>query len=505
MFKNIRLIGLLVCLLLALVLGGTSAAAQSIGALDAYDAGILAFWQRDWQRMYEHFDEAVDLEPDWAEALAFRANALRLLDEVADGQDDIEEALDLYPDSPVVLVIAARFYLLEGNQNAALDAVEEALERGNKNGFVVYYAGSVYSLTGDDREAIDLYNEAMGLSVGVDAAEVYFQSAMYFWRGWSYYYLGNLNQALEDFEEALDLAPDVADYWVDFARMLSEAGDYDEAVEAAEAAIDLNPELSNAYYQRGYAYGEMGECELAIEDYDRAIEINPASSFSYNNRGWCYEQLGDLDRAMLSYAAARQVDVTNDVAQANGNNLLYSYYALRLSDLATDAWVANSDNGGMLVNADGTFTFSTSCGSLDMPLLFAAAAYYTLTLNGDDLLMRNEVYYFADEDTAEDVYDDIFDMMSGCRGNGSDIVYRRVTPSAEVAQEVLILRFEVLGFFGLPSYLGYAVYMRTGNVIYTLGDLFPATIVELDTQELPLSIGAMLTRRIVEAPGFGGL
>jgi tetratricopeptide (TPR) repeat protein len=52
-------------------------------------------------------------------------------------------------------------------------------------------------------------------------------------------------------------------------------GQYQQAVEEFDQAIQIDPEFAGAYYHRAVAYGLLGQYQQAIEDFDRAIQIDP--------------------------------------------------------------------------------------------------------------------------------------------------------------------------------------------------------------------------------------
>ena len=57
----------------------------------------------------------------------------------------------------------------------------------------------------------------------------------------------------------------------------------EEAIKDYDKAIELNPNYSDAYNNRGVAKKNSGKYEEAIKDYNKAIELNPNNSDAYFN------------------------------------------------------------------------------------------------------------------------------------------------------------------------------------------------------------------------------
>ena len=73
-------------------------------------------------------------------------------------------------------------------------------------------------------------------------------------------------------------------------------GNYDQAISDFNKAIDLNPRDADVYNHRGNAYSLKRQFEQAISDYTRAIELNPRFADAYNNRGTAYKNKSQYDK-----------------------------------------------------------------------------------------------------------------------------------------------------------------------------------------------------------------
>jgi len=83
-----------------------------------------------------------------------------------------------------------------------------------------------------------------------------------------------------------------------------ELGKFDLALEDYNQAIQFNPELADAYNNRGWTYQQMGKYDLAGQDFDAAIELKADFGIAYNNRGSVYRELGKIDLALADYSKA---------------------------------------------------------------------------------------------------------------------------------------------------------------------------------------------------------
>jgi tetratricopeptide (TPR) repeat protein len=66
-------------------------------------------------------------------------------------------------------------------------------------------------------------------------------------------------------------------------------GDIDRAIADYDEAIQLDPNLADAFTGRGPAYRNKGDVDRAIVDYDQAIRLSPNYAMAFNNRGGAYQ------------------------------------------------------------------------------------------------------------------------------------------------------------------------------------------------------------------------
>ena len=85
--------------------------------------------------------------------------------------------------------------------------------------------------------------------------------------------------------------------------------EFERAVQDYDEAIRLDPELALAYLFRGIAYDELGEYDQAALDYGEATRVDPKLAPAYGNRGIVYFiNLGDTEKAIEDFDEAIRLD-----------------------------------------------------------------------------------------------------------------------------------------------------------------------------------------------------
>ncbi len=142
-------------------------------------------------------------------------------------------------------------------------------------------------------------------------------------RGVAYRALAKLDEAIGDFDHAIELDPTNAAAYNSRGNAYSDKRDYDRALADYDQAIKLNPQYTIAYNNRGLAYSNKGEYDKAIVDYTEAIRQNPKYVDAFNNRGNAYSDKHDYDRAIADYSSAIKLDPNYSLAY---NNRGLAYY-----------------------------------------------------------------------------------------------------------------------------------------------------------------------------------
>ncbi|MEM9265204.1 MAG: tetratricopeptide repeat protein [Cyanobacteria bacterium P01_F01_bin.13] len=204
----------------------------------------------------------------------------------------------------ILVAISWRNFLKQCEHKARIEAdMYSALNKG------VTYAGQ-----GDYPNAIKAFDIALDrpprtLNRFPHIAETYYN------RGGVHYLMGNLFDALQDYDQAIDHKPKYVDALINRGPVHAEQGNYQAALADYQTAMqlmsDLSPDLSIVYHNSGNAYEALGDAENAIESYSQAIRLNPRYIDAYTAQGLLYIKLQNYTQAIKHMSHVIQLQQEN--------------------------------------------------------------------------------------------------------------------------------------------------------------------------------------------------
>lgn len=123
-------------------------------------------------------------------------------------------------------------------------------------------------MAGDFQDAINLYTQSI---VAFPTAEAYT------FRGWTYSFLGDLDMAIAECLEAINVDPEFGNPYNDIGAYLIEQGKLDEAIPWLKKALVASRYEAYFYphFNLGRVYERKHYWQLAKECYAKAFSLNP--------------------------------------------------------------------------------------------------------------------------------------------------------------------------------------------------------------------------------------
>jgi tetratricopeptide (TPR) repeat protein len=172
--------------------------------------------------------------------------------------------------------------------------------------------GAAALMRGHYDRAVAFYDEALSAPEIAD----FVKASIYSDRGLAKWRMKQTKEAIDDFNQAIQLSPENATVYNNRGNALMDLGHPDEAIKDFDRAITLSANYGAAYNNRGNAHAALGQYKAAFHDFRKAVELMPESAVPFNGRGKAHSELKryhaavrDLNRAITldtKYTAAYQ-------------------------------------------------------------------------------------------------------------------------------------------------------------------------------------------------------
>ncbi|MFZ1933463.1 MAG: tetratricopeptide repeat protein [Thermoguttaceae bacterium] len=117
-----------------------------------------------------------------------------------------------------------------------------------------------------------------------------------------------MDKGIADLTEAIRLDPkDVGGYLIGRGIVYSQKKQFEQAITDFSEAIQRAPETVMPYFHRGRERTLNGELDKGIADFTEAIRLDPKLPCAYWGRGDGYRLKGDLGMAFLDFGRAVEV------------------------------------------------------------------------------------------------------------------------------------------------------------------------------------------------------
>ncbi len=253
----------------------------------------------EWSLAQYNFQQAVDADPQNAEAWAWLGEA--------------QQQRDLHP---------AAWFGEETQQQNKVDAkaaLDKALELDPNSSLVHGLRGLYWKRQGNPKAALAEYQEAAQL----EPKNADWQAAL----GDAYTSAGDLVSALAAYQSATTLAPDNATYWRLLALFSAENGVQvlDVGLPAAKKAAEIAPNDPQVLDALGWTYSQAGFLNTAEQSLNKAIKIAPDVASAHLHLAETYLREGNLSFAQTELRQVVTIDADGPYG-AYAAQLLKQYF-----------------------------------------------------------------------------------------------------------------------------------------------------------------------------------
>ncbi|MGB3638684.1 MAG: tetratricopeptide repeat protein [Rivularia sp. (in: cyanobacteria)] len=225
----------------------------------------------------EHYQQTLQLKPDYAEAYYNLGNILQR----------------------------------QGKLDAAIKAYQQALKIKPEIAQAHNNLGNVLQKQGQLRVAIESYQQA--LKIKPEYVQAHYNLGDIFLKQ------GKLEAAVESFQQALKIKPDYGIAHHQLGNTFHQKGELEAAAESYQKALKFLPGsiVTDTYFNLGNTYSDQGKLEEAIETYQQALKLNP--NYSPAKFGILINQLP------IIYSSVAEINIQRNKYQQHLQELAQSY------------------------------------------------------------------------------------------------------------------------------------------------------------------------------------
>ena len=283
------------------------------------------FWQSDLEGASALYQEALDVQPDYApayvglsmletwrstvgdeEALLYGQKAVEAAPEdamahaalayayatkerVEEAIESAEKAVDLDAQNAYVQAVLSRAYLLDRRYDEAQEAAETAYALDPESVYARYALANVYMELADFARVRAIYEQTITLKPEFFGTYV---NLAWFWLLRERY-----DAAESAFNQALELAPKDLYSMLGLARIHVARHDYESAENWLEKAEALESGMRSIHMERAYLYSQQQEYDEALEQFNEALKLSPDDYDIRMGIGFTYLDKDECNRA----------------------------------------------------------------------------------------------------------------------------------------------------------------------------------------------------------------
>lgn len=154
-------------------------------------------------------------------------------------------------------------------------------------------------------------------------------------RGLMYFHLGQLEEAIANYNRALELNPNLAAAYNNRANCYVNQGEMIDALMDYDQALDLNPSHIRALINQGITFRHLGMYRESLDNFDIALAQGKMEGYIYAQRGRTHHLAGDWNWAIADYQRSLSLLEEQQNSSAPKNSGILNFVNTWLNELMT--------------------------------------------------------------------------------------------------------------------------------------------------------------------------
>ncbi|MCH2082232.1 MAG: tetratricopeptide repeat protein [Saprospiraceae bacterium] len=224
----------------------------------------------------------------------------------------MEMAADLFPERIPTLLKYSEFQHILRKHDESMKTIDQVLKLDPQNAEAYFMFGVNFSELGDTSRAINSFQEAV--SINPELVDAWIKLGQLY---------NQMNNPLASkfFDNAIRVSPNNIEALHAKAGYQSNEGDLNAAVETFRKITEIAPQYEDAYFNMGLLYLDLDSIQKGYDHLNIAIKTSPTFIRAYYFRGVAAEMLGDKEGAKKDYEQALRMAPDYERAQQALQNL----------------------------------------------------------------------------------------------------------------------------------------------------------------------------------------
>ena len=263
----------------------------------------------------EHYEKALEIEPDDLETLQELSPLYRAAGEREKAGALLEKILDVKPNDPSALQDLAALYLESGDTEKAIATLEKLESEGGEfDPRRAGLLGGAYQQAGRHKEAAKVYQDLLEFVVNARGNTVPVRQDL----AYNLLLAGDYPEAQKEYEALAEADPRNSDYHLRLSQIHRERRRFSDAQDSLRKAAELAPDSVQIKYEGVILLEREGRSEEATEALELILDETEKARYAPREQtmrsvflehlGGLYTQQDDFDKARETYSRIAEAD-----------------------------------------------------------------------------------------------------------------------------------------------------------------------------------------------------
>lgn len=247
------------------------------------------------------FDQILEQDPTYPEALIGRGTALAFQRELDAAISDFTKAIQSNPSAGEAWKRRGQARAALGESAEAITDLTKALEFEPDSSDILHERGIVNFKFKDFKGAV----EDLSTCVKFDKDN----KSAYTYLGLALSSLGEYRKAEEAHKKAIQIERNFLEAWAHLAQFYQDLANSEKALECLHQLLQIDGRYAKAYHLRGLLLHGMGQHRNAIKDLSMGLAVDSGNIECLYLRASCYQAIGSFKEAVKDYDAALDLEL----------------------------------------------------------------------------------------------------------------------------------------------------------------------------------------------------